>query len=240
MTELLELAVEAHGGLERWTRLKEVKAHATVGGGIWGLKGWPDALKDVRFVIDPHRQHTESWSLPNAGTHSLYETMRTAILGENGEIVEQRDSPRRTFDGHTLMTRWDVHHMIYFSGYAIWTYLTTPFLFTLPGFKTEEIEPWQENDQIWRRLKVTFPPTIESHSREQTFYFDASGILTRHDYSVDIMGGTSSANYATEPKSFDGFVFPTKRRVFAIGANNQPFLERLAVAIDFHNIEFNT
>jgi len=26
---------------------------------------------------------------------------------------------------------------------SIWMYLTTPFLFKLPGFDTEEIEPWK-------------------------------------------------------------------------------------------------
>jgi hypothetical protein len=27
----------------------------------------------------------------------------------------------------------------YFNGYALWTYLTTPFLFALPGFGVDEI-----------------------------------------------------------------------------------------------------
>jgi hypothetical protein len=78
---------------------------------------------------------------------------------------------------------------------------------------------------------------VHSHSTEQIFYFNASGILQRHDYSVEIMGGTSSANYATEPKEFGGLIFPTKRRVYAIGPDNKPLLERVAVAIDLDRIE---
>ena len=40
---------------------------------------------------------------------------------------------------------WDDLHLAYFSGYAMWNYLNTPFIFALPGFQTEEIEPWDEN-----------------------------------------------------------------------------------------------
>ena len=89
----------------------------------------------------------------------------------------------------------------------------------------------------WRRLKVSFPANVHSHSAQQTFYFDRSGLLRRHDYSVEIMGGTSSANYATDPQLFGGIVFPTKRRVFAIGPDNRPLRNRVAVAIDFLHID---
>jgi hypothetical protein len=30
----------------------------------------------------------------------------------------------------------------YFAGYAMWTYLTAPFSFTMPGFNTEELARW--------------------------------------------------------------------------------------------------
>jgi hypothetical protein len=194
-------------------------------------------FKDARVSIDPHAQHTEYSPFPEPGRHSVFDQGQTAIVTDGGDVIEQREHTRKTFEGHTLKTPWDAQHLIYFSGYAIWTYLTTPFLFKLPGFKTQEIEPWTEDGETWRRLKVTFPAHIETHSTEQTFYFDASGILKRHDYSVDIMGGTSSANYATEPKTIGGFVFPTRRRVYAIGENNVPVRSRVAVAIDFLSID---
>jgi hypothetical protein len=41
--------------------------------------------------------------------------------------------------------------------YAMWTYLPTPFLFAMDGVATEELQPWRENGEMWRRLKVTFP-----------------------------------------------------------------------------------
>jgi hypothetical protein len=39
---LLKLATEAHGGLDRWNHLKSLKAHLSVTGGIWHVKGRPD------------------------------------------------------------------------------------------------------------------------------------------------------------------------------------------------------
>jgi hypothetical protein len=135
------------------------------------------------------------------------------------------------------MTQWNEQQLIYFSGYAMWTYLTTPFLFTLPGFEIQEVEPSVEDGETWRRLKVTFPKSVPSHSTEQTFYFGPDGLLRRHDYSVEIMGGTSSANYASEYREFGGIVFPTKRRVYSIGTENRPNLDHVAVSIDLLNIE---
>ncbi|MNL85646.1 hypothetical protein D3C87_2140310 [compost metagenome] len=46
------------------------------------------------------------------------------------------------------------------------------------------------------------------------------------------MGGTSSANYASDARSFGGLMIPTKRRVYATGLDNRPILDRVAVSID--------
>jgi hypothetical protein len=237
MSDLVDLAIAAHGGWERWQQLKRITAHVAVGGAMWQLKGWPDVFGDARFEIDPHQQRTEHTLSGDAGLRGIFEPQRTALVSEDGKVTEQRESPRKSFEGHTITTRWDAPQLVYFAGYAMWTYLTTPFLFRLPGFRTEEIEPWDEDGESWRRLKVSFPSNVHSHSAEQTFYFDSSGILKRHDYSVEIMGGTASANYATDPASFGGILFPTKRRVFAKGPDNRPLRNRVAVAIDILRID---
>ncbi len=237
MSELVDLAIAAHGGWERWQQLRKLTAHISVGGAMWHVKGWPGVFANARVSIEPHRQHVEFSPFVDVGRHSVYEPERTAIVTDDGGLIEERRWPRQAFEGHVLMTPWDAQNLIYFSGYAMWTYLTTPFLFKLPGFEVEEVEPWDENGETWRRLKVTFPPSVHGHSTEQTFYFDVSGLLRRHDYSVEIMGGTSSANYASEPKTFDGLVYPTKRRVYAVGPDNKPLLDRVAVAIDIHTID---
>jgi hypothetical protein len=237
MTDLLDIAIEAHGGWKRWAEIKRVRAHIAVGGALWHVKGWPGAYADIHVAIDTQRQHVEYTPFLKPGQRGVYEPDRTAVFAGDGEILEQRESPRTSFAGHNLTTPWDAQNLLYFTGYAMWTYLTTPFLLKLPGFKVEEVEPWEEHGETWRGLKATFPPSVPSHSTEQVFYFDRSGLLRRHDYSVEIMGGTSSANLATEPKVIGGLVFPTRRRVYAKGPDNRPLLERVAVGIDFLSID---
>lgn len=236
MTDLLDLAIEAHGGMQHWQQIEQLHAHIKVGGTVWHLKGWPDVYADIHTSISTHRPHTEFTPFLQEGQHCVWEPERTAIVADSSEVIEHRVAPRSFFEGHTITTPWDRQHLIYFTGYAMWTYLTTPFLFKLPGFSTEEIEPWQEENEIWRRLKVTFPSTVPSHSTVQTFYFNADGLLRRHDYSVDIMGGTRSANYASDVRSFTGLMIPTKRRVYSTGADNRPILDRVAVSIDLLDV----
>lgn len=237
MTDLLDRAIAAHGGWERWEQIKQLHAHLKVGGAVWHVKGWPDVYADIHTTISTHVPHTEFTPFLKTGQHCVWEPEQTAVVADSGEIIARRAAPRSFFEGHTIPTPWDEQHLIYFTGYAMWTYLTTPFLFKLPGFVTEEVEPWCEDGEVWRGLRVTFPATVPSHSTVQTFYFNADGLLRRHDYSVEIMGGTKSANYASDHKNFAGLVIPTKRRVYAAGPDNRPILDRVAVAIDFHSIE---
>jgi hypothetical protein len=42
MNALLQVAVNAHGGLERWNQLKRLKASVSITSAIWQLKGKPD------------------------------------------------------------------------------------------------------------------------------------------------------------------------------------------------------
>jgi hypothetical protein len=221
MNDLLNTALTAHGGLERWGEISLITAQASIGGSLWPAKGKGGILDNVQVRLDPHTQRVEYAPFGAVGRHSVYEPTRVAIESDAGQILLDRSEPRAAFKTHVRETQWDDLDLVYFSGYAIWTYLTTPFLFTLPGFESEEITPWQEEGEVWRRLQVTFPASIPSHSREQTFYFNRDGILRRHDYTADILGGLPSANYM-DHRNFAGLVVPTRRRVFARAPDGRP------------------
>ena len=47
MGDLLETVIEAHGGMERWTKLDNVPARLIQGGALWALKGQAGVLDDV-------------------------------------------------------------------------------------------------------------------------------------------------------------------------------------------------
>lgn len=154
----------------------------------------------------------------------------------DGTLIESRDDPERSFDGQQGETPWDDIHVAYFVGEALWTYLNTPFLYTYAGFSTEEIGAIQVEGETWRRLKVTFPDYVKSHTREQISCFGPDGLLRRHDYTVDILGGATGLNYASDYRDVDGIIVPTKRRVYAYEGDYQLVKEPLLVAIDMGEV----
>jgi hypothetical protein len=239
LSDLATYAIDAHGGLDRWNRLKSVTAHLMTGGVLWALKGKEGVLSDVHVTAELRREWASHWPFAQPNRRTSFQPDRVAIETNEGNIVEERFNPRDSFNGHILETPWDDLQLAYFAGYAMWTYLNTPFLFVLPGVETEEIEPWSENGDIWRRLKVTFPKAIATHSVKQTFYFDRRGLLKRHDYEVDISGGAPAAHYVSELKEFSGITVPTKRLVFGRQTDGKPIPNPLLVSIDLSDVQFS-
>src|SRR5882724_8921009 len=192
MTDLLETVIEAHGGLTRWTRLETVSARLVQGGALWSLKGQQGVLDDVFVTASLHEERVSHHPFGAPDRRSAFTPERVAIMADNGTIVEALDRPRASFAGHTLETPWTTLQLAYFVGTAMWTYLTQPFTFALPGFETAELDPWQEAGEEWRRLHVTWPSYLATHSTEQTLYVGADGLFRRHDYEVEIAATTGA------------------------------------------------
>ena len=235
MSELLSLAVEAHGGLERWDRIASVRVEASITGAIWFVKGKGDFLKNVVLTVETRRERV-TVDFPEQNKRATFEPNRIAIETASGQPIESTDDPERSFEGQSRETPWNDTHVIYFVGEAVWTYLNTPFLYLQPGFTSQEVSPIQVDGETWRRLKVTFPDRVKSHTREQISCFGPDGLLRRHDYTVDILGGATGLNYGFEYRTVDGIVFPTKRRVYAYQGDYERVAEPLLVAIDMGKI----
>jgi hypothetical protein len=235
MNDLLESAVAAHGGLDRWNQVKSITVDASIAGALWAFKSQGDALTDVRFEVDTTR---ERLTVDYAGQdkQSVFEPHRVVIQRRDGTLIDARDDPERSFDGHQLQTPWDDIHLTYFTGEALWTYLNTPFLYTWTGFVTEEIAPIETDGETWRRLNVTFPDHIKSHTRQQISCFGPDGLLRRHDFTIDILGGATGMLYAADYRDVDGITIPTTRRGYAWQGNYQQVPEPLLVAIDMSGI----
>ena len=96
---------------------------------------------------------------------------------------------------------------------AHWNYLTQPFSFTYPGVEVREIEPWDEGGQTWRRLAVRFLETNANHNADQLLYYGTGFMLRRMDYAPEVTSQLARPHYTHDPKTFHGFVFPTRRRI---------------------------
>jgi hypothetical protein len=202
------------------------------------VKSKGDALKNVVMTVDTAVERLVT-DFPGQNKRSIFEPNRVEIEDLDGKLVEGRDNPEESFKGHQRDTPWDDIHVAYFCGEALWTYLNTPFLYTHAGFKTEEIASIQVGGETWRRLKVIFPDNVKSHTREQISCFGPDGLLRRHDYTVDILGGATGLNYASEYRDIDGIIVPTKRRIYAYEGDYQLVKEPLLVSIDMSEIALN-
>lgn len=236
MNDLLSTAIKAHGGMDRWSTVTSVEITASITGAIWHVKGKPDVLKSVVMTADTGSERLTT-VFPGQDKRSVFEPDRVVIERADGTPAEARDDPEASFAGQKLDTPWDDIHVAYFSGEALWTYLNTPFLYVRDDFATEEIAPVEADGETWRRLKVTFPDTVKSHTREQIFCFGADGLLRRHDYTVDILGGGTGLNYATDYQDIDGIIFPMTRRVYAYTGDYELVPEPVLVAIDIADVK---
>ena len=238
MSDLLETVIDAHGGMERWNQLHQVSARLVQGGALWALKGQADVLDDVVVTAGLHEERVSHHPFGAPDRHSAFSPERVAIESDDGTVIEALGQPRDSFAGHQFETPWSTLQLAYFVGTAMWTYLTQPFTLALPGFETRELDPWDEAGRRGRRLRVLWPSYLATHSTEQTLYFDDDGLLARHDYDVEISGGTPAAHYVSDYADVAGIRLPTKHRIFPRGPDGQSLAEPLVVSIDVSEIAF--
>ena len=236
--ELLERVLQAHGGLEQWNSFKTVQATIVTGGELFGMKGTPQDATPRRMTVGTRHEWASVTPFGADDQRTDFTPNRVAIEKIDGTVVKERLRPSEHAEGKAVDAPWDALDRAYFNGYALWTYLTTPFHFAMPGFSAEEIAPWHEDDQLWRGLRVTYPPDIASHSRQQDFYFGVDFVLRRHDYHVEASGGFAAAQYVYEPATVQGITLPTKRRAYMRDPNLLPIRDRLMVSIDISDVAF--
>ncbi|WP_411961018.1 hypothetical protein ACK3BE_15365 [Pseudomonas mandelii] len=236
---LLDQVLIAHGGLDRWNSFNTVRATLVTGGSLWAAKGLTQDSAPRQMTVWLHEQKASVTPFGGPDKRTAYSPDRIAIETTDGQVIAERQAPRQSFGDHTENTPWDPLHRAYFNGYALWSYLTMPFLFKWPGVVTEEIEPWQEATERWRRLRVHFPESIATHCAVQDFYFGEDFLLRRHDYNVDVSGGMPATQYVSDYIEAAGLRMPGKRRAYRRGKDGLADTDALLVAIDLSEIGYS-
>ena len=223
MLELCERAIAAHGGLALWQGAGEVEAQVSSGGLAFASKLQGSAVRDVRARVSTSAQHVIFEPYPREGQRGVLEPDGSVrIETDAGELLEARAQPRSAFSDVRHKLWWDRLDILYFGTYAIWTYLSAPFVFALEGYAISELDPWEEQGERWGRLAVTFPEHVHTHCREQVFYIDERGLIRRHDYTAEPLGSWArAAHYCFDHQAFDGWTVPTRRRVYPRRRNNE-------------------
>ncbi|KAK4505754.1 hypothetical protein PRZ48_003719 [Zasmidium cellare] len=230
---LLSSIITAHGPLQTFNSLTEIRCKFAFHGNALELKGYGPKTRLPSITIYPQHQDPLNTTLPwtistNLGDGDptdrwIFTPKRVWIENAKGELLEELNDPRESCEGHVLTTKWNDLQLCYFLSYAMYNYLTMPWLFTRPDFSTTELPPHIEanHPDPTRPLLVTHPTDFPTHTRTQTFYFGAKdSLLKRFDYEVDIFGGVA-AHYVFDYKRVKGtgLVFPSVRRV--VGRNGE-------------------
>ncbi len=110
MDKLLKAVLDAHGGLENWSKVKKLTARMSLGGPFWAARGWPELYSNSSVTIDPHREYItfSPFSAPDRMSALTVNPERIAITTLDGQVIEERLNPRDSFPrpfGND--TRWD-------------------------------------------------------------------------------------------------------------------------------------
>lgn len=159
---------------------------------------------------------------------------RVETVDASGNVLQSRSRPRDSFRRLRRFFRWDTLDFAYFSGYAMWGYMTAPFLFLHEGV---EVADASDSGDGYTKLAVRFPQSLPVHSAAQDFFFDKEHHLHRLDYTAEVVGSWANAAHFCEAyKQFGRLSLPTKRRVYPKLLFNMPMKWLTLVAIDIHNV----
>ena len=151
---LVNDVIAAHDPQGRRASFMMIEADISTGGGLFPLKGlqtdtatrpmtvW---LRELRASVAPFGADDQ---------RSAFTTGRTAIEKLDGRVVLESLTPSSMFVGHGINTPWGSLHRAYFNGYALWTYLNTPFLLNMPGVVVEQLPDWQDEGETWKVQRV--------------------------------------------------------------------------------------
>ncbi len=230
--DLFERVIEAHGGRERWRAVDTIEARLDSAGLAFTLHMQPSALRDLRIQVRPHAREVVLDDFCHPGWRGVWTPDQVRLFDADDKLVEQRDQPRASFARPIKRLRWDKLDILYFAGYALWNYLSFPFILEEPGVSLIESGAG--------RLSARFDASVPTHSPIQVFHIDPDGALARHDYTADVIGAwATAANLCLASETVDGLRFYTRRRVYPRLGEGGPMPFPTLVRIDLDAIHLS-
>ena len=235
---LLDEVLDAHGGLARWQQMQSAQGTVESDGLLFELKSPSLPSPPLQFTV---RMHEMQASLRPAGSGRLVDLRagRIALVADDGTILAEDAGIRESFAGHDMFTPWNPLQRGFFGAYALWNYLSLPFLLSLPGIELHDVEPVDVDGQTLVGVGATFPDATLTHSREQQFFFDTDRLLRRHDYRLDVAGGFPVNHYVEQYVNANGVNVPTVRRAYLSDDRGHTRWDQLLVHLRFSDIAFS-
>jgi hypothetical protein len=209
---LLDNALKACGGLERWNRFDRFEAHVSIGGSYLASKVDVTNLKEIVVSGNTRFQAAEVVGMLDRSGRGLCRANWVGIENHSGLIAAQQSVTPEDFAGLGSRAHWTELDVVYYCGISIWNFINCPFLLAESGFKIGEIAPLDADGEVWRRLHVTFPDRIATEACEQILYFDFRNRHRRTDYLCSALTANTVAHFLGAHQDFSEIVIPTLRR----------------------------
>jgi hypothetical protein len=211
---LVEHAIAAHGGLDRWRGTTSIRLpflHGT--GALLRLKGYRHTFPAPReYEVQPHECTTVFHGYPDNQLRGRFVRGNVSLedaAGGDASVVSA--DHRVTMGGLAKYRRWSTLDALYFFGYALWHYHTLPF--TLPQARLLRVLRVRD---VPAGVDVLFPRDVITHCRRQQFYFGRDGRIVRHDYVADVLGAWwRGAHFWEDYHDAGGLAIARRRRVVA-------------------------
>ena len=103
---LLDAALDAAGGVERWRAHGFLSAHLSQGGDLWAMKGQAGVLDDVSVDVALHQEWASHHPFGRPELRSSFTPRRVELRDADKMPVAALDDPRGSFAKHALETPW--------------------------------------------------------------------------------------------------------------------------------------
>ncbi|MCA9774587.1 MAG: hypothetical protein KC466_19360 [Myxococcales bacterium] len=231
LLDTAERAIKAYGGADRWRRAEAIELRVSAGGLAFRMKAQP-AFRAMAVRIEIAEPRVRLAPPGWGGVVGVLDGRSCRLEGPDGGVIARREDPRAKFPHGRRLLWWDRLDQTYFSGYALWNYVTFPRLLL-------------REDIAWREervglLEATFPDHLPTHSAVQRFHFDPlSGLLLQHDYTAEVFGGwAKAANVVLQHGAADGVPYPSRRRVTPRRRSGAPAPFPTLVWIELDDLKF--
>jgi hypothetical protein len=219
----------AYGGAELWNNADKAVAEITMSGLAFRLKRRITPAH-ARITTEIKRPRTTITPIDKDGNTGILDGFRVTLVAPNGETLATREDIKQAHQNEQMWHTWDTLDLMYFLGYAFWSYFSLPYQLMRSDIDWEELR-----DGV---LEAYFSPALPVHSRLQRFYFDQTGLLVRNDYHPEMLSirdDAWAANKVLSHNEWQGIPYPSVRKV---GPTFTPFgkawswIEMVGIRVD--------
>ena len=93
LPDLFELALNAHGGLDRWRQVQSLDVRISLTGGLYRLKGYPDGVPNTLMHVETRRIAVDVSPWIGMGIVGHFVPDRVWITDGERRVIDQRSDP---------------------------------------------------------------------------------------------------------------------------------------------------